>query len=124
VRVDGSHDRLDRDRLYSERVSLGGRCPATVHRQVHEVVAVRRPSTQAPFQLGEAAFAAEPVESVLGLEPARAGDTDHTVKQTVQQEQRRDEAKENARDSPGCNGSRRERRGHEQGPQRPKTDTP
>jgi hypothetical protein len=42
---------------------------------------VSRLTTQAPLSLGEAAFAAEAHESVLGLEPARAGEADHTIEQ-------------------------------------------
>ena len=37
VRVDGSHDRLDRDRLHPAGVALGRRRPAGVHGQVHEL---------------------------------------------------------------------------------------
>jgi hypothetical protein len=112
VRVDGSDDRLDRDRLHPAGVALGRRRPAGVHGQVHELVAVARPATQAPLSLSEAAFAAEAEESVLRLEPARPGEAADTVEQAIQQEQRRDETQEKTRDPSGCDRSRRER--HEQ----------
>jgi hypothetical protein len=65
---------------------------------------------------------AEAEESVLGLKPARAGEADDTVKQVIQHEQRCDEAQEKARDSSGCDGSRRERHG-QQSPPQPKART-